>query len=178
MQAGIDALRALAREYQIRPGEVQNITVYTMTHVKEENTYVRPQTPVQALFSYPHVLAIALLDGDVTPSMTQPEMLNRPDVQPLREKVRLVVDPEYDKMWPGARPARVQITTSRGTFEKTVLYSLGTAENPMTWEDQVEKFNLLAIDALGVERAQQIVDKIWTLDQIANIGEFTALLRP
>lgn len=178
MQAGIEALRDLVREHQIRAGEVDKINVYSMTHVKEENTYVEPSRPIEALFSYPHVLAVALIDGDVTPSIVLPEMLQRPDLRAIRHKVELFVDPEYDKMWPGGRPARIEIVTSRGTFRKEVRYSKGTAENPMTWDEQVEKFMLLAEDGLGSDGAKRVVDKIWALDTVGDVNELTQLLRP
>jgi 2-methylcitrate dehydratase PrpD len=179
MQAGVDAVRSLSREHGIKPDEIEAIKVYSMTHVKEENTYVRPTKPIEAFFSYPHVLAIALLDGDVTPKMALPEYLERSDVHEIREKVELIVDPEYDKMWPGARPARVQIVTSgRGTFEETVLYSLGTSQNPMSWDDYVEKFTMLAEEGLGADGAKRVIDVVARLDTLAEIGELTALLRP
>jgi 2-methylcitrate dehydratase len=178
MQAGVDAVRSMARTHGIKADEIEAINVHSMTHVKEENTYVRPTKPIEALFSYPHVIAVALIDGDVTPAMVLPEMLERPEVHAIRERVHLFVDPEYDKMWPGARPARVEIVTSRGTFEETVLYSKGTSQNPMTWDEYVEKFMLLAEDGLGSEGAKRVVDKIWQLDTVSDIADLTSLLRP
>ena len=178
MQAGVDAVRSLVRAHGIKPDEIEGINVHSMTHVKQENTYVRPTKPIEAMFSYPHVLAVALIDGDVTPAMVLPEMLDRADVHAIREKVHLLVDPEYDKMWPRARPARVEIVTTRGTFEETVFYSKGTAENPMTWDEYIEKFMILAEDGLGSEGAKRVVDKIWQLDTVSDISELTALLRP
>lgn len=178
MQAGIEGLRNLAREHHIAPGEVEAINVTSMTHVKEENTYVEPTKPIEAYFSYPHVLAVALIDGDVTPSMVRPEVLRRPDIHAIREKVQIFVDPEYDKLWPGGRPAKIEIVTSRGTFVQEVLYSKGTAESPMTWDEQVEKFMLLAEEGLGTDVAKRVVDKIWQLDRVDDVNELTALLRP
>lgn len=178
MQAGIEALRELAREHQLRAHDVEKINVYSMTHVKEENTYVEPARPIEALFSYPHVLAVALIDGDVTPSIAAPEMLQRADLRAIRHKVELFVDPAYDKMWPGGRPARLEIVTTRGTFTKEVLYSKGTAENPMTWDEMVEKFTLLAEDGLGSDGTKRVVDAIWALDAVCDVNELTQLLRP
>src|SRR5262249_51871638 len=42
MQAGVDAVRSMVRTHGIKPAEVEAIKVHSMTHVKEENTYVRP----------------------------------------------------------------------------------------------------------------------------------------
>jgi len=178
MQAGIDALRSLVRQHNITPEEVQAINVHTMTHNVEENTYVRPQKPIEAFFSYPHVLAVALIDGDVTPAIAQPAVLARQDLDEVRHKVHLFADPEYDRLWPAFRPARVEIETARGTFEEAVISSKGTKENPMNWDEQVEKFMLLAKDALGLDQAQKVIDAVWALDQAAGVDGLTALLRP
>lgn len=178
MQAGIDAMRSLTRQHNLKADEIEAINVHTMTHNLEENTYVRPQKPIEAFFSYPHVLAVALIDGDVTPAIARPEVIARPELDEIRHKVHLFADPEYDKLWPGLRPARVEVVTNRGSFEEEVLASKGTKENPMTWDEQVEKFMLLAEDALGSEQAQRVVDAVWTLDQAADVAGLTALLRP
>jgi len=178
MQAGIDGLRSLVRQHNIKPDEITAINVHTLSHVAEENNYVRPSKPIEALFSYPHVLAIALIDGDVTPAMSLPSAWDRADIDPIRQKVHLFPDREYDKMWPAYRPATVELVTARGSFKEAVLSAKGTAENPMTWDEQVEKFMLLARDALGPDLATRVADKVWELDRVAHVDDLTSLLRP
>src|SRR5262249_60607224 len=63
MQAGIDGVRTLVRDHHIRPEEIEAINVHTMTHVAVKKTnqrvnglYEPPRMPIDALFSYPHVI--------------------------------------------------------------------------------------------------------------------------
>ena len=85
MQSGIDALRSLVRQHDIKADEIQAINVHTMSHVadkkinaKVHDKNVAPKTAIDALYSYPHVLAVALIDGDVTPAASLPVNWNRP----------------------------------------------------------------------------------------------------
>ena len=68
--------------------------------------------------------------------------------------------------------------TDRGSFEETVLVAKGSAENPLTWDEQVEKFTMLAQDGLGADVVSKVVDRVWELDRVKDVNELTALLRP
>jgi len=59
----------------------------------------------------------------------------------------------------------------------TVAHSKGTSENPMTEEEIREKFLLLAGRRLPPERCTQVVTAVSRLEQIADVCEFTELLR-
>jgi 2-methylcitrate dehydratase PrpD len=112
------------------------------------------------------------------PAAALPENWNRPELEAVRQKVNLFTDPDFDLTWPSYRSARVEVVTDRGSFEETVLVAKGTAENPLTWDEQVEKFTMLSRDRLGTNAVNMVVDKVRELDRVQDVNELTELLRP
>src|SRR5436305_6008280 len=61
----------------------------------------------QADHSLPYLVAVALLDGEVTPRQFTAERIVKSDVQNLLHKVRTLRDDEYTKRYPDETPCRV-----------------------------------------------------------------------
>ena len=52
----------------------------------------------------------------------------------------------------------------------------GTAENPMTREEVEEKSQDLLMPILGKDRALELIERIWNLEQVRNMRELRLLL--
>ena len=51
----------------------------------------------------PHLLAVALLDGDVMPAQFKPERIIKPDVQELLKKISVRPNHEFTEVYPAAK---------------------------------------------------------------------------
>jgi len=89
-----------------------------------------PRTRLAAMFSIPHLVAVALRDGRVDVTSTDPESRDDPSVRDLAERVRIVHDTALDARAPGERPAIVRITLDDGTvLQREAPNPLGDADH-------------------------------------------------
>lgn len=58
-----------------------------------------------------------------------------------------------------------------------IAHSKGTSENPMTEEEITGKFLLLAGRRLPLKRCHEVATAVGRLEQVADVCEFTELLR-
>lgn len=181
-QSAIEGMIELLRERGIAGTAVDRtrIDIFDVAHliigggVEGDKTIVR--TKEEADHSLQYMVAVAALDGQVTPAQYEPERIRRDDVQSLLRKVTVVPDPGYSKRFPDEHCCRLTVTLADGRFftkEKTDYEGFHT--RPMSWERVIEKFTGLAEKAVSPSRRAEIVDAVKRLDGIA-VRDLTALL--
>ena len=69
----------------------------------------------------------------------------------------------------GARPAGVEVRTSRGIFYREVQYPLGDPRNPMTDADVTRKFVTQAAPVVGEGVARELVDRVLAVEREPTI---------
>jgi 2-methylcitrate dehydratase PrpD len=139
---------------------------------------VRPVTHVDAKFSLPYTIAVALAKNRTGVEEFKEEVLGDPEVLGLIDKISWELDPEAEKLYPKAYPSTVIATLKDGrTFQAHVDFPKGDPENPATLEEIVEKFNILTEKFYDQDRRKRIVDQILKIDKIDNIAKIGDLLR-
>jgi 2-methylcitrate dehydratase len=137
-----------------------------------------PQTRETADHSFPYCLAVALLDGKVTLRSFDKKRMRDPVLQALMQRVRVVERPEFIGRYPQAMPTRVAVRTRSGKeYVQQVEYPLGHPRNPMSDRDVEDKFRRLAAGQLARTHARKVIDSVWRLDDLKDIGTLTSLLR-
>ncbi|MGH7406263.1 MAG: MmgE/PrpD family protein [Candidatus Methylomirabilales bacterium] len=137
-----------------------------------------PQTRETADHSFPYCVAVALLDGTVTHQSFGPKRLNDTTLQALMQKVRVVEQEEFKGWYPQAMPTRVSVRTAAGKeYVKQVDFPLGHPRNPMSDREVEEKFRTLAAGKLDRARAGKVIDLVWKLDRLKDIGSLMPLLK-
>src|SRR5271167_3134288 len=124
-------------------------------------------TKEQADHSLPYLLAVALLDGDVTPAQFKPERIIKPDVQGLLNKVSVRPNHEFTEVYPGKMPAKITIRLQDGNvIEHEVRDYPGLASRPFTWDESVEKFNRLVTGRADPALSAEIKDAVRSIENI------------
>jgi 2-methylcitrate dehydratase len=137
-----------------------------------------PHTRETADHSFPYCVAVALLDGKVTIRSFEPSRLTDPVLHELIQKVRVVPQPEFVGRYPQAMPTRLTVRTKAGKdYVKQVNYPLGHPRNPMSDREIEDKFRLLAAGKLDRARMNKVIDLVWRLDQLRDIGALMPLLK-
>ena len=137
-----------------------------------------PRTRETADHSFPYAVAVALLDGTVTLQSFGPKRLNDPALQALMQKVRVVEQEEFKGWYPQAMPTRVSVRTAMGKeYVKQVDFPLGHPRNPMSDREVEEKFRTLAAGKLDRAQAGKVIDFVWKLDRLKDIGSLMPLLK-
>jgi 2-methylcitrate dehydratase len=181
-QSAIEAILHLRERRPCHPNQIDRIELDTFEAACYRlgagggGTGYQVRTRTQAYHSLPYLLAVALLDGEVSPAQYKPDRILREDVQSLMRKVVVRPDRDFSKSFPQEMPARVQIFLRDGqilTKEKRDYEGFFT--RPMTWERAVEKFRDLTVFQTGYESGERIIEKVLDIEDI-QVRELCELL--
>jgi 2-methylcitrate dehydratase len=138
----------------------------------------QPATRETADHSFPYCVAAALHDGLVTLHSFSPKRLQDPGLQELMKKIRVVSRPEFAGRYPAAMPTRLTVRTRTGaTYMQQVDLPLGHPGHPMSDQEVEDKLRRLATRRIERARMDRLIDFVWELEQIDDIGKLMPLLR-
>ena len=143
-------------------------------YFKQDKQQVR--TKEEADHSLPYMIAVALLDGEVSPAQYTPERIAREDVQSLLRKVTIHPDKALSRLFPTEMPCRITIELKDGqtlSLEKQDYEGFYT--RPMSWEKVVAKFERLATPYTDAAQRASIIETIAHLES-KDVAELTELL--
>ena len=117
-----------------------------------------PRTRLAAMFSIPHVVAVALVTGSCRPIDFSPDRLDAPEIVRLRNLVSVELYSIIDGRRPAERGARVDVSTASDIEHSAFLpNSVGDADyQPFTLEQIIDKSRAL----IGPMTAQKIVTEV------------------
>jgi 2-methylcitrate dehydratase PrpD len=169
---------SLIRQHNIRPDQVQSVKVGTNQNMPNALIHHRPRTELQAKFSMEFCMAILLLDRKAGLAEFTDEVVNRPDVQAMIQKVDFGVHPEaeaagYDKM-----TTILEITLADGRrISGRADFGKGSPANPMSYEEVADKFRECAgFSRWPKDRAERVIELVQGLEELRDVRELTALL--
>ena len=166
---------ALALRGKVRAEEIEalDVQIYAMAHseIGSEPAKWDPRTRETADHSLPYMLAVALVDGRLTPASFEPKRYLDPSLRPLMNRIRVAENPELTRRFPQELPSRIDVTTRSGRrFTERAEYPKGHARNPMTDADVETKFRDLSEGVLGGAQATGALETLWRLDEVPRIG--------
>jgi 2-methylcitrate dehydratase PrpD len=135
-----------------------------------------PDTTIAAQFSIPFCIALALLYGKVGLAEMTEANLHNPEVLRLAKKVRITINPEYDRQFPEKTVSKVTLHTSSGSFTTTVEFPKGNPENPLSDAELLEKFRTLSTDVITEDQLATLEEAVDRLPHLPNVRELTQLL--
>src|ERR1700733_3825039 len=125
-----------------------------------------------------YLVAIMLLDKTVTfASIHDKARMKDPAVLRVRAKVEVVADPRIDARRP-RREAIVEVTLKDGMqLSEWVRDVRGTADNPMTREEVVDKARDLIVPVLGSAASTALINKLLALENLKDVRELRPALQ-
>jgi 2-methylcitrate dehydratase len=181
-QSAIEAILHLRERQPCHPNQIERIELdtfdaaYHLLGSSGEGHGYQVRTKAEAYYSLPYLLAVALLDGKVSPSQYKPDRIVREDVQTLMRKVVVRPDTDFSQRFTQEMPARVQIFLRDGQIlAKEKRDYEGFFTRPLPWERAVEKFKDLTVFQTGYELGEWIIEKVLDIEDI-QVRELTELL--
>jgi 2-methylcitrate dehydratase PrpD len=172
--AAINSVLELAGKNKVTADDVDEITIHTSSYNRAicgGETKISPQTIPDAQFSYYYTVATALLKGKVFIEDFTKEAINDPDVLALARKVKVVVDPDKDKLQSLMSPTDIEIRTKDGKrYRKSMEFVKGHPKNPMSMAEVVEKFEKCArfsakpLSDANISKVSRLVEHFEDLD--------------
>ena len=181
-QSVLEGALDLREAHTFSPHEIECVRIevfdvaYNIIGGGEEGDKRLVHTKEEADHSLPYMVAVALLDGEVTPAQYLPERIVREDVQTLLRQVIIRPDAGFSKRFPSEMCCRIRIQLADGrelTVEKRDYE--GFLTRPMSWEQLAIKLDNLATPYTDAATRREIVQMVSDLDTI-QVGDLTRLL--
>ena len=172
VQAPLDAFLTLRRQHGLTAENVDRITV----RLPEDGARIVDNSAMPDV-NCQHLIAVALIDGTVSFSDSHSrERMGDPKVLAVKERVQLIADRAL--MVPDApRSGFVEVRLRDGrTVNHFTRYPPGTKENPLDTEAVNEKARGLMAPVLGADRAEAIIRRVNTLEEVATVRELLPFL--
>ena len=181
-QTAMDAALDLRRHHRLSPTAIDRIDVetfdvaYNIIGGGEEGDRTLVTTKEEADHSLPYLVAVALLDGEVSPAQFAPHRLAHDDVQHLLRRVSIRTNSVFSQRFPEAMPCRVTIRLINGrSLSKEVSTYPGLGGQPFSWEEILRKFQKLAAPRISSVASGAIAEAVKNLDTL-DTSDLTHLL--
>lgn len=168
----------LVKKHQIKPEQIERIEVRTCGYnmrtvvLNERGEHKHsPRNLNEAQFSLPFTMATAIVKGRVFIDVVHEGSLNDPEILKISRKITARATPEKDALFmaQGFPPDDVDIWTKDGkVYTGCELHVKGHPQNPMTFDEVVEKFHLCAsfsVRPLSRDKLDEFVSKVASLDR-------------
>jgi 2-methylcitrate dehydratase len=181
-QSALEGVLELRATHHVIPEEIERVSIdifdvaYHIIGGGEEGDKRQVRTKEEADHSLPYMVAVALLDGDVSPAQYMPERITRQGVQDLLRKVTIRPDEALSKRFPAEMPCRIQITLKDGRtlrIEKRDFEGFHT--RPISWQQAVAKFERLAAPYTSALQRDSIVEAV-AHPETKTVEQLTVLL--
>jgi len=172
----IDAFIDLINTYNIRPEDVKHIQVEVAPVTMQVLRFHHPKDEMEARFSLTHSIACCFLDKKPWLESYTTERANDPQVKAFRDKVKMVVHPEWavpESTLGVEMPILIQLKD--GTEYRRVSLK-PTDPIIVTDEEVMDKYMKCATSVLSKNRAVQVAETIMSLEKVKDISEFMTLL--
>ncbi len=170
IQAVLDSVQALIVENGLEPEDMETVTV----RMSDKESQVVDNRHM-ANINLQHLVSVMVLDKTVTfASAHDDARMDDPAIVAVKNKVCLTPDPALPRRQP-----IIEITTQDGrNLSHCTPAVRGTPDNPMDKQEVEDKAYDLLSGPLGESKTRDLIDRIWTIEQVANMCDLRPMLMP
>jgi 2-methylcitrate dehydratase PrpD len=169
IQPAVEALIGILRDEKLAPEEVERIDVATY-RIAAEHAETGWDDFASAQLSFPYLLGLALKFRAITFEHFDAAVRSNPEFAAIARKITVTAPPDVDRLYPQLRPARVTVTSRRGTFTRQADEALGSRIVPLDDAGLREKFMGLVAPVLGTDAANRLGDRLWSIEQAPDVA--------
>jgi 2-methylcitrate dehydratase PrpD len=178
IQPAVEALIGLINDEAISSDEVERIEVATY-RIAAEHAETGWDDFASAQLSFPYLMGLALKFRAVKFEHFSGQTRRDPAFAAIARKLSVTAPPDVDRLYPQLRPARVTVTTARGSFTRQADEALGSRIVPLDDAGLTAKFFDLVGPVLGAARAKELGERLWSLDEISDVAPLVeAMAKP
>ena len=169
IQPAVEALIGLLNDEKIAGDEVQRIDVATY-RIAAEHAETGWEDFASAQLSFPYLMGLALKFRGIRFEHFAEEVRRDPAFAAIARKLHVTAPPDVDRLYPQLRPARVTVTTARGSVTRQADEALGSRIVPLDDAGLEAKFLDLVGPVLGAARARQLAQQLWSVDDLGDVA--------
>lgn len=169
------ATTALVETHQIKPTEVERVLVRG-GHIRVVNDF-SPRSAVDAQFSLPFVVVMAITQATLGPDMYSDACLQDPLVRELLGRVVLEHDAEADVIFFNEQRLRFSVTITLKSGQQVQRdIEFPRDQQRLAWPGVERKFRTLAASLLPTEQIDRAVAAIRAVDELDTLAPLIATL--
>ena len=168
IQPAVEALIDLMNENKLSADDVRDVKVDTYS-IAAEHAHTGWQDYASAQLSFPYIMALGMRHRWIKVEHFEDKERGNPEMARLGALVHVNATADMDQLYPAHRPARVTITTDRGQFKRQAMEALGAREVPLDDKRLADKFHDLVDPVLGQDRANNLLEKLWRLEELDDV---------
>jgi len=170
LHPAIDAMIELGKDPQLRLEDIESITLRVNPLVVSITGTVAPTTGLHSKFSIYHSAAVALIDGEAGVAQYTDERAMDARVLIVRDKISVLSDDTLRR-----DEAIAEMVCHGKVYTAHIAHATGTVKNPMSDAALQVKFLANAVPIIGDERAKQVIDLVFALDDLSDVRELINL---
>lgn len=176
----IDAVKKILREHpEVRAGDIEKIVIRTTRATKLHVAWpYEPKTMTTAQMNLLFCVAVLLHDRDFFIDQITEASIGRADVLETTRKMEVLEDAELEALGDeGRHGVKVEVQLGGGkTYREKVLHAKGSDKYPMTREEVLQKFRLLASRVLSRPRVEKLENTLLNLEKLDDARKLGKLL--
>ena len=169
----VDAMLALRALPGATPARVRHIRGRLNPLAIKLESRPAPRSGLEGRLSFQHAMAAAFVDGCSLPAQYTDARVDDPVVSAVRDAIEVVGDPAV-----GQDQCMLEIVLDDGqVLSRRTDHATGSPDNPFTDVQLEAKFRALVRTVLPRARVERLLDTMWHLEQVSDIGEVIRLCR-
>ena len=173
-----DLILDLVKEHDLHASDIVSIEVGTNSNVPNALIYPMPTTALEAKFSIPFCMAIAVLERKAGIAQFVDSKVRQKRVVELMKRVKLYVDDELEALGFDQVRSRIRIKLHNGrTIEGRYDVARGHPDRAMSWTELADKFKECASLALPVDNAGHVIGLVARLAELKSLNPLIRALR-
>ena len=169
IQPAVEALIGILCDENLAPEQVERIDVATY-RIAAEHAGTGWDDFASAQLSFPYLLGLALKFRGIKFEHFEAAVRRNPEFAAIAHKISISAPPEIDRLYPQLRPARVTVTSGRGTFTRQADEALGSRIVPLDDAGLRAKFMGLVAPILGADAAEVLADRLWCIEDTGDVA--------
>ena len=169
IQPAVEALIGLLNDEGIASDEVQRIDVATY-RIAAEHAETGWDDFASAQLSFAYLIGLGLRFRGIKFEHFSEQMRRDPAFGAIARKLHVTAPPDIDRLYPQLRPARVTVTTARGSFTRQADEALGSRIVPLDDGGLQAKFLELVGPMFGTARAKELMEQLWSVEAIGDVA--------
>jgi 2-methylcitrate dehydratase PrpD len=169
IQPAVEALIGLLNDEGITSDEVQRIDVATY-RIAAEHAETGWDDFASAQLSFAYLIGLGLRFRGIKFEHFSEQTRRDPAFAAIARKLHVTAPPDIDRLYPQLRPARVTVTTARGSFTRQADEALGSRIVPLDDGGLQAKFLELAGPMFGTARAKELMEQLWSVEAIGDVA--------
>ncbi len=175
VQAALEVREKIAGAGDIAEVRIRTVTAAVRLMAGDPEKW-EPATRETADHSMPYTVAVALIHGTVEAHHFDDACLRNPEILALAKRVKVAISEEADRRMPEAMLCELELVTRSGAVHgAAVEYHKGHWKNPMSDAEVEAKFRPLAAKVLTAAQSQRLLERVWSIEDVADAGEIARL---